>query len=570
MDFLFLCDFDNTITINDTIDLISDEKERILNEKKYINNEINFENCLNNILITIKKTIDNLNDKVYDIDNNFIIFYNLCKYFNWDFKIISSNGKLLIKKILNVNNINIDENNILSNEFIYSEDGWKIKKFISKSDYIKEIIEKENKFIIYIGDGISDIDAVNELVKYNNFLVFAKIKLYNYFINNLNNFVLFKNFIEIQNYMENLLMNNMFNDELKLMSPGVVKTYHRNYHKDHFTAMHRDKYFHLIYKLWKFLILKIFNPFNNYDIYEKYNPCIITGSGTSTMDIIISCIINHDKILFCSNGMFGERWLDMGKFYNNNNVIMYKKNWGEMFVEDEIIEILNNNSVKYILFVHHDTSVGIHNDLSIIKKIKKQTLHDLYFIVDCVSSVGVYPITLDNIDILITNPNKGLGSIQGFGIAIINNNLMKNFSENKCPNYINLVNMYNLSLNNETTNTPCIISIKICIDILKYLDYNKIIDKYYDTIEFQKILRENINSDLFLLDDNKSFPAISTIFMNNSNNFIDYCRKNKLVIYPAKKNLENKAFQISFYGNDANANSILLFLKLYNEYKLNN
>ena len=555
------CDFDGTITTEDLLDIIilkhygkekkdkfdTDIKEGIIEHNKQL--ELIF-NDMNYNLDEMISIIDNELTEV--IDPYFKLFYDKCNINNINLYIISGGIKKIITHYLSYFN----KENIYANDIDFSTFLNKflpLSKTLNKSSIIKKVRSK-NKKIIYVGDGLSDFDVI----KYVDILYVKKNSILEEHCNNKN--VSFKTF---ENFSDLLSIFNV-QSNLKLLSPGIVRGHPLvlNELKFQHTFMHRDLNFKKLY--------------NNIDIQlknivctepEKYVSLIVTGSGTTSMDVVINCIVNHGKTLFISNGLFGERWINIGNFYNSNNVYIIKNDWGKPFNITNIINFINDKDIKYLVMVHCDTSIGILNPIKEIGNKLKQTKCQL--IVDTVSSFGVVPINMenDNISILITNPNKSISSYMGIGIIIGKNDILENFTESKCGSYsLNLKRNYLMALRQETCNSVSISSLN-ALNASLYLYYK-------DTIKINEMYKKyNFIFNYFynkiielkqkpLLEKNLSCPAIITILKENSNQFIEILKENNFVVYPCKGYLNNKGYQVSFYGYDTNIKNINQLLDL--------
>ncbi len=122
---------------------------------------------------------------------------------------------------------------------------------------------------------------------------------------------------------------------------------------------------------------------------------------------------------------------------------------------------------------------------------------------------------------------------------------------------------------NETTNTPCILSIQGTIKSLEriqnvlnrnnYFDYIKqLFDMLYEELKKRKFK--------FLISYENMCKSLITVYCDNSNNLIAYCRKKGVVIYPGKNSLDNKVFQVSLYGNDATIENINKFITIIDDF----
>ena len=98
----------------------------------------------------------------------------------------------------------------------------------------------------------------------------------------------------------------------KLMVAGPVNPTPSIKSLNQFPAIgHRESEFSDLYKTCKEYLFKLFdaNP-------KDYEIIIISGSGTSAMECVISSVLQPNKrTLVISNGGFGERWKEICDIY---------------------------------------------------------------------------------------------------------------------------------------------------------------------------------------------------------------------------------------------------------------
>ncbi|WP_456420089.1 pyridoxal-phosphate-dependent aminotransferase family protein [Methanocaldococcus infernus] len=147
---------------------------------------------------------------------------------------------------------------------------------------------------------------------------------------------------------------------------------------------------------------------------------IITGSGTSAMDMAISNIVSKgDKVLNIITGNFGERFSKIVEAYKGES-IKYEVEWGDMADPKRVKELLEENEdIKAVTVVHNETSTGAKNLIEEIGKVVKD--FNALYIVDTVSSLGGDYVNVDkfNIDICVTGSQKCLAAPPGLaGITV--------------------------------------------------------------------------------------------------------------------------------------------------------
>lgn len=556
---IIFCDFDGTISYNDLLDIVLKNyygEEKLLEfENELLNNVIEHNQQLHRNFSNISLDLNDFIDIIKDHENNNVIDKDFNKFQTNAIQnghklyIISGGFKQIIKEFLP----NFDENNIYAND-LYNIN----KEELDKNSIIDNLKNKNCKELtIYIGDGISDFKVVNNV----DILYVKKDSiLEKYCKENNYNCKLFNDF----NHLNDLIFNKF--DMYKLLSPGVVRcndfvTDSLSYQH---TFMHRQKPFHELYDSINKKLLTL-----ACDNYDDYISLIVTGSGTSSMEEVISAHVNHGNTLVLSNGMFGERWITIGEFHNKNNLFKLENKWGEPFKLEDIKNKINKYRIKSVVVVHCDTSVGILNDINKIGILINEIDNRINYIVDTVSTFGGIPINMDEskIDYLVTNPNKAIASHMGIGIIIARKEKIKKLDPFKCGSYsLNLARHYKYSENKEVCNSISISSIiglktslenhfknKECI-LQNFIKYQKLFNLLYEEVKYEKLLPKEISS-----------PCVITILCPKIG-IINYLRECSFVVYECKGHLLDQGFQVSFFGSDGTEENIRKLIKLINSY----
>ena len=170
---------------------------------------------------------------------------------------------------------------------------------------------------------------------------------------------------------------------------------------------------------------------------------LLQGSGTYAIEAVMTSIT--EKILIVCNGAYGIRMKKIMSYTNKPfNFIQYDE--GTEINYDDVENYLSkkeNEDIKYIAFVHLETSTGILNDLERMKKIGEKFNKKL--IVDAIASFASDIFDFNNIEYVITSCNKCLAGIPGFALVIT-----KNFSDFKSPSYV--LDLFDQEKNFEKTN----------------------------------------------------------------------------------------------------------------------
>ncbi|MBI5355899.1 MAG: alanine--glyoxylate aminotransferase family protein [Candidatus Aenigmarchaeota archaeon] len=143
---------------------------------------------------------------------------------------------------------------------------------------------------------------------------------------------------------------------------------------------------------------------------------ITTSSSTGAIEMAVSNFISpNDSIVAASNGVFGERLVEICNTYSPN-VHNIKESYGKPLRPDAFSIV--NKGTKAVCVVHNETSMGVENPLAKISKIVKERNPDCLLIVDCVSSLGGVEFDMEkwNIDIAASGSQKAIAAPPGIGM----------------------------------------------------------------------------------------------------------------------------------------------------------
>ncbi len=208
-DYIFLIDFDKTITKTDSTDTIMEiYNEKLLREyqSQFRKGKMNIKEYLSGLLSNLNMDINEYQKVIaerVEIDNNFLEFLKL----GYDFRIVSAGTYQNIFPILKKYNIKIEKKNIYSNEAIFENKKIRVEFPYDVEDCFEGVCKKtilqsykkKYKKVIFIGDGSSDI-SVSDYAD----ILFAKkgYKLEKYCIENKIKYEPYANFIDIIAYFK--------------------------------------------------------------------------------------------------------------------------------------------------------------------------------------------------------------------------------------------------------------------------------------------------------------------------------------------------------------------------------
>lgn len=152
---------------------------------------------------------------------------------------------------------------------------------------------------------------------------------------------------------------------------------------------------------------------------EMYTTILMQGSGSFTVESVLTSTVREtEKVLFITNGAYGERMVGMAKALRLPH-FLYSVAYDEYPNVAEIERILLvDQNITHIAVVHCETTTGILNPIEEIGKLAN--CYGKTFIVDAMSSYGGVPIDVEacQIDYLISSANKCIQGVPGFGFVI--------------------------------------------------------------------------------------------------------------------------------------------------------
>ena len=174
-------------------------------------------------------------------------------------------------------------------------------------------------------------------------------------------------------------------------------------------------------------------------VYHTKNDMTLTISGTGTAGME-TCFVNlvepGDKVLVMLNGVFGKRQQDVASRLGAV-VDVLEIPFGQPILPEAVAEKLKSGPYKIVSIVHAETSTGVRNPVEEIAKLVKAT--GALFLVDCVTSLGCIPVTVDEwqADAVYSCSQKGLSCPPGMSPVTFSAKAMEKVKarKTKVPNW---------------------------------------------------------------------------------------------------------------------------------------
>lgn len=162
----------------------------------------------------------------------------------------------------------------------------------------------------------------------------------------------------------------------------------------------------------------------------------IVGTGTLANEVMLGQLKVQQlgRGLILINGEFGERLRRQAERWSLDFDVV-EQDWGSTFAINILESYLQKGSYQWLLVVHGETSTGTCNDLKGILQLTKR--YDTKLCVDCISSFGAMPFTLEDCYLATAVSGKAIGALSGLAF-VFSQNIVK--SSTTLPAYLDLAN----------------------------------------------------------------------------------------------------------------------------------
>jgi aspartate aminotransferase-like enzyme len=196
-----------------------------------------------------------------------------------------------------------------------------------------------------------------------------------------------------------------------------------------------------------------------------------TASGTGTMDASVSNLFSKgDKVIVCSAGKFGERWVEIAKAYGLDATVL-KAEYGDVVTPERVEEALKAEPAAKGVFIQaSETSTGAEHDVETIAGIVKKT--DAIFVVDAITGIGTMKLDIDNwgLDVVIGGSQKAFMIPPGLAFISVSAKAWKHAEKATLPHYyFDLKKEKKMADGGESSWTPATSMILALGEALKYM-----------------------------------------------------------------------------------------------------
>lgn len=276
---------------------------------------------------------------------------------------------------------------------------------------------------------------------------------------------------------------------------------------------------------------------------ETYTAVLMQGSGSFTVESVLTSTVKEtDKVLFITNGAYGERMVQMANTIGLHHLVYPVDYAKQPDVEKVRLYLEADETITHIAIVHCETTTGMLNPIEAVGKLAQQ--FGKTFIVDAMSSFGGVPIDMEacHIDYLISSANKCIQGVPGFGFVIAKQTALEKCEGVSRSVALDLYDQWKvMDIDGKwrfTSPTHVVAAFSQAIDELveeggiekrfeRYDRHNRTIREAFESFGFQAYIDEAVQS-----------PIITTYLFPDKlfafNDFYDMMKAEGFILYPGK------------------------------------
>ena len=133
----------------------------------------------------------------------------------------------------------------------------------------------------------------------------------------------------------------------------------------------------------------------------------LVASGTGAMEASVSNLFSPgDRVIVCTAGKFGERWVEIAKAYGLDAVVLQEE-YGSAISAQRVIDTLKSQTnIRGVFVQASETSTGAAHDVRAMGEAIKKS--EAIFVVDAITGLGTMPLDIDRwgLDVVIGGSQK--------------------------------------------------------------------------------------------------------------------------------------------------------------------
>lgn len=284
---------------------------------------------------------------------------------------------------------------------------------------------------------------------------------------------------------------------------------------------------------------------------------VAASSGTGMWEAASRNCVAH-KVLHCTNGSFGDRWVEVSQA-NGKEVEVLEVAWGQPVLPEMVIERLAGGGFDAVALVQNETSVGVANPVPDIAAAVRQAPggQDITIMVDSVSGLTGMAMEPDlwDLDIVLTSSQKAFALPPGLAFASVSDRALE--KAKSVPNrgyYFDFVTLEKYLVKDQTPATPAI-SLLYALEVqLEAMLAEGLEERWTRHLAMRDLVIVWAKSRGFQLFADEAYASPTVTTVANAHGLVvkelnAYLRQRGMVISNGYGKLKDKCFRIGHMGD---------------------
>ena len=282
---------------------------------------------------------------------------------------------------------------------------------------------------------------------------------------------------------------------------------------------------------------------------------VLVSSGTGALEAAITnCFSPGDRVIMCSAGKFGERWVEIAKTYGLN-VLVLEAPYGSV-VSPEAVEnaLAANPDAKGVFVQASETSTGAEHNVRAIGEAVKKT--SAILCVDAITGLGTMTLDIDawGLDMVIGGSQKAFMIPPGLAFVAVSKKAWTAMETAKLPRYyFNLKKEKKNASSGESSWTPAtalMLALGEALSYIKTLGMDKLVDNARHLARATREACQALGLELFAPDcPSSSVTAVKAPASLGSGAIIkDFQERFGSIIADGQGSMQGHIFRIAHLG----------------------
>ena len=229
---------------------------------------------------------------------------------------------------------------------------------------------------------------------------------------------------------------------------------------------------------------------------------VLAASGTGGLEAsVTNCFSPGDRVIVCTAGKFGERWVEIVKTFGLSAVVSRSPTAKRSVRRRWRKALAANPDVKGVFVQASETSTGAEHNVRAMGEAVKKT--PAIFVVDAITGLGTMPLDIDGwgLDIVIGGSQKAFMIPPGLAFLAISLKAWTTMETAKLPRYyFNLKREKKNAAIGESSWTPAtslILGLAEALKYIKTLGMDKLVDNAQQLARATRAACQALGLDLF-------------------------------------------------------------------------